>query len=60
MSTLVNIVEIAVAIGLLILVHELGHFLTAKWFGVRVRKFALGMGQRPAVFLGPIADVLGI
>jgi len=29
-------------------VHELGHFLTAKWFGVRVYRFALGMG-RPIV-----------
>jgi len=44
LSTLVYVVEIAVAVGLLILVHELGHFLTAKWFGVRVRKFAMGMG----------------
>ena len=44
MSTILYIIEIAVAIGLLILVHELGHFLTAKWFGVRVRKFAMGMG----------------
>jgi len=44
LSTILYLVEIAVAIGLLILVHELGHFLTAKWFGVRVRRFALGMG----------------
>jgi len=44
LSTILYIIEIAVAIGLLILVHELGHFLTAKWFGVRVRKFAMGMG----------------
>jgi regulator of sigma E protease len=44
LPTLLYVVEIAVAIGLLILVHELGHFLTAKWFGVRVRQFALGFG----------------
>jgi len=44
LSTVLYVVEIAVAIGLLILVHELGHFLTAKWFGVRVRRFALGFG----------------
>ena len=44
MPTVLYVVEIAVAIGLLILVHELGHFLTAKWFGVRVRRFALGFG----------------
>lgn len=30
--------------GLLIAVHELGHFATAKWLGVRVNEFAIGMG----------------
>lgn len=30
--------------GLLIAVHELGHFVTAKWLGVRVNEFAIGMG----------------
>jgi len=38
------VLEILVALGLIIFVHELGHFMTAKWFGVRVRRFALGMG----------------
>jgi len=31
-------------LGLLIFVHELGHFLAAKAFGVRVLKFSLGFG----------------
>ena len=30
--------------GLLIAVHELGHFATAKWSGVQVNEFAVGMG----------------
>lgn len=34
--------------GLLIAVHELGHFLTAKLMGVKVNEFSIGMG--PAVF----------
>lgn len=34
--------------GLLIAVHELGHFLAAKSFGVRVEEFAIGMG--PAIW----------
>lgn len=33
--------------GLLITVHEFGHFLTAKLSGVRVNEFAIGMG--PAI-----------
>lgn len=33
-------------LGLLIFVHELGHFLFAKFFGVRVLRFSLGFGPR--------------
>lgn len=32
--------------GLLVLVHELGHFLTAKLTGMRVDEFAIGFGPR--------------
>ncbi len=35
-----------VLLGILIFVHELGHFLFAKWLGVRVLKFSLGFGPR--------------
>ena len=34
------------ALGPLIFVHELGHFLIAKFFGVRVEKFSLGFGPK--------------
>jgi regulator of sigma E protease len=33
--------------GLLVLVHEFGHFITAKWAGIRVEEF--GLGFPPAV-----------
>lgn len=33
-----------VLLGIVIFVHELGHFLAAKWRGVRVLRFALGFG----------------
>jgi len=33
-------------LGVLIFVHELGHFLFAKLFGVRVLKFSLGFGSK--------------
>ena len=32
--------------GFLIFIHELGHFLTAKLFGVRVNEFAINMGPK--------------
>jgi regulator of sigma E protease len=33
-------------LGILIIVHELGHFMVAKKLGVRVEKFSLGFGPR--------------
>ncbi len=32
--------------GLLIFVHEAGHFLVAKWCGVQINEFAIGMGPK--------------
>src|SRR6266566_3051646 len=32
--------------GLLIFVHELGHFITAKWAGIRVEEFGFGFPPR--------------
>ena len=32
--------------GFMIFFHELGHFATAKWAGVRVNEFAIGMGPK--------------
>ncbi|MEM8932773.1 MAG: site-2 protease family protein, partial [Acidobacteriota bacterium] len=34
------------ALGVIVFVHELGHYLVAKFFGVRVITFSLGFGQR--------------
>ncbi|MFZ4722930.1 MAG: site-2 protease family protein [Phycisphaerales bacterium] len=39
-----NILLIVLGFGLLIAVHELGHFLAARWAGIRVEDFAIGMG----------------
>jgi len=44
----VNFVYFLILIGFLIFFHELGHFLAAKAFGVKVLRFALGFG-RPIV-----------
>jgi len=39
-----NIFLIILGFGLLIAIHELGHFLAARWAGIRVDGFAVGMG----------------
>jgi regulator of sigma E protease len=40
------IVSAVVVLGILIFVHELGHFIFAKLFGVGVEKFSLGFGPK--------------
>ncbi|HLG20111.1 MAG TPA: RIP metalloprotease RseP [Bdellovibrionota bacterium] len=40
--------------GILVFIHELGHFLMAKWAGVYVERFALGFG--PALIRKKIGD----
>jgi len=41
-----TIVAFVVVLGIMVLVHEWGHFVAAKWFGVRVDVFSLGFGPR--------------
>ncbi|MDP3480295.1 MAG: RIP metalloprotease RseP [Desulfoprunum sp.] len=41
-----TIVPFIIVLGVLIFVHELGHFLFAKLFGVRVLTFSLGFGPK--------------
>lgn len=45
-----DLVYFIVLVGVLIFVHESGHFFWAKLFGVRVLKFSLGFGPRIAGF----------
>lgn len=44
-------------ISLLILVHEAGHFFTARAFGIRVDKFGFGMPVGPTLFKTKVNDV---
>ncbi len=44
--SLAAIVELLLVLGLMVLVHEFGHFVVAKACGVRVETFALGFGKR--------------
>ncbi|MBI3608511.1 MAG: RIP metalloprotease RseP, partial [Nitrospirae bacterium] len=41
-----TILVFLVVLGFLIFVHELGHFLVARWTGVRVIRFSLGFGPK--------------
>ncbi|HWX54567.1 MAG TPA: RIP metalloprotease RseP [Verrucomicrobiae bacterium] len=46
MQILVNIGSIALILGVLVFIHELGHYAVAKWCGVRVEVFSIGFGKR--------------
>lgn len=43
-----SIIVTVIAFGIMVMLHELGHFLTAKKFGVTVHEFSIGMG--PLIF----------
>src|SRR5437868_7851649 len=46
MNALIAVVSMAFVLGVMIIIHELGHHLVAKWFGVRVETFSVGFGKR--------------
>lgn len=41
----VTLAEVVLLFNLLIIVHELGHFLAARWRGLKVEKFAIWFGK---------------
>ena len=43
---LTRALQVVFGIGLVIFVHELGHYLAARWCGVRVEVFSLGFGPK--------------
>ncbi|MGE5329031.1 MAG: RIP metalloprotease RseP [Deltaproteobacteria bacterium] len=42
----IDAIKVIFVLGLLIFIHELGHFLTAKAAGIKVHEFALGFGRK--------------
>lgn len=46
MQVVINIIVFVFILGIIILIHEFGHFITAKLFGVYCSEFSLGMGPK--------------
>ncbi|HIG10229.1 MAG: RIP metalloprotease RseP [bacterium] len=46
LSSIPQYIQVVLGIGLVIFVHESGHFFAARWCGVRVHVFSLGFGPR--------------
>ncbi|MBG80036.1 MAG: hypothetical protein CMJ39_04905 [Phycisphaerae bacterium] len=54
-----NILIFIIGFGLLIFVHELGHFMAAKWAGIRTEAFAIGFGHPIVAWRKGIGFTLG-
>ncbi len=46
LKSLVNILVFGAVMSILVIVHELGHLLAAKYYGVYCKEFAVGMGPK--------------
>ncbi len=49
-GTLLTLVAFVLVLGVVVVVHEFGHFQVARWCGIAVKSFSLGMGP-------PVASV---
>src|SRR6202048_3038594 len=41
-----TVIQLAIVLGIMVLVHEFGHFAVAKLCGIRVEVFSIGFGKR--------------
>ena len=48
MATILTLIISVLIFGLVVMIHELGHFVCAKKAGIQVNEFSIGMG--PALF----------
>jgi regulator of sigma E protease len=50
LNTLYSLAAFVFVLGVLVFVHEFGHFLVARWLGVRVITFSIGFGPKIVSF----------
>jgi len=44
MHTILTVIALLIVLGVVVFVHEFGHFMAARWAGVRVDAFSIGFG----------------
>jgi regulator of sigma E protease len=44
-DVLTTVLSLIVVLGVLVFIHEAGHFVAAKWAGIYVHRFSLGLGS---------------
>ena len=58
MSTfLISVISFIVAVSIIVTVHEFGHFIVARWLGVKVLRFSVGFGKPLVKHVSPKSDV---
>jgi len=58
-STFYSLLAMLVTLGILVTIHEYGHFIIARWCGVKVERFSIGFGKPLLRWRGkPTADDL--
>ena len=45
LNTFIHFIYLLIGFSLVIFIHEFGHFIVAKWVGIRIDQFAIGFGQ---------------
>mgnify|MGYP001615753042 FL=1 len=58
--TIVTIIVFLLVLSILVLVHEFGHFITARWAGVGVEEFAMGLPFTKPIWTKKLKDGLKI
>ena len=44
-QSLIFIVSLVVMMGIVVVIHELGHYYAGRWFGAAVESFSVGFGR---------------
>lgn len=57
MNTAVTIIVSVLVFGFLIFIHEFGHYITARIFGITIEEFSIGMGPRLFSWVSKKTDI---
>ena len=56
-SFLISLLSFIVAISVIVTIHEFGHYIVARWCGVKVQRFSVGFGQALYRYVSPRSDI---
>lgn len=60
LDTIKGILGVAAVFTIIVGIHELGHFLAARWRGMEVEEFAIGFGKRVLAYTNKRGEVFSV